>query len=73
MSRSAFRACCSIWPPTALMNVAAFGVLIFCPADINQPATSAETFEDIAGTGPKAHRSRTWPWPSAASASSAFR
>jgi NADH-quinone oxidoreductase subunit N len=32
-----------------LMNVGAFGSLILLPSRGNQPATSAETFEDIAG------------------------
>jgi NADH-quinone oxidoreductase subunit N len=34
-----------------LMNVAAFGVLILLPARTPQPATSAETFDDLAGLG----------------------
>ncbi|MGD0460967.1 MAG: NADH-quinone oxidoreductase subunit N [Tepidisphaeraceae bacterium] len=34
-----------------LMNVAAFGVLILLPSRLHQPATSAETFDDIAGAG----------------------
>jgi NADH-quinone oxidoreductase subunit N len=34
-----------------LMNVAAFGVLILLPGRSNQPATSAETFDDLAGLG----------------------
>jgi len=34
-----------------LMNVAAFGVLILLPSRLNQPAMSAETFDDIAGAG----------------------
>ncbi|HEX4053186.1 MAG TPA: NADH-quinone oxidoreductase subunit N [Tepidisphaeraceae bacterium] len=34
-----------------LMNVAAFGVLILLPGRLNQPFTSAETFDDIAGAG----------------------
>jgi NADH-quinone oxidoreductase subunit N len=34
-----------------LMNVAAFGVLILLPGRSTQPATSAETFDDIAGAG----------------------
>jgi NADH-quinone oxidoreductase subunit N len=36
-----------------LMNVAAFGVLILLPSRTNQVATSAETFEDLAGLGRK--------------------
>ncbi len=36
-----------------IMNAAAFGVLMLLPARNPQPATSAETFEDIAGTGRK--------------------
>jgi NADH-quinone oxidoreductase subunit N len=36
-----------------LMNVAAFGVLILLPSRLNQPSTSAETFEDLAGVGRK--------------------
>jgi len=36
-----------------IMNAAAFGVLMLLPARNNQPATSAETFEDIAGAGRK--------------------
>jgi NADH-quinone oxidoreductase subunit N len=34
-----------------LMNIGAFGVLILLPSRGNQPATSAETFDDIAGLG----------------------
>jgi NADH-quinone oxidoreductase subunit N len=34
-----------------LMNVAAFGVLILLPGRSNQAATSAETFDDLAGLG----------------------
>jgi NADH-quinone oxidoreductase subunit N len=34
-----------------MMNVAAFGVLILLPSRGRQPATSAETFEDLAGQG----------------------
>ncbi|MGA2582063.1 MAG: NADH-quinone oxidoreductase subunit N [Tepidisphaeraceae bacterium] len=34
-----------------LMNVGAFGVLILLPARHEAPATSAETFDDIAGQG----------------------
>jgi NADH-quinone oxidoreductase subunit N len=34
-----------------VMNVAAFGVLILLPGRSNQPATSAETFDDLAGLG----------------------
>jgi NADH-quinone oxidoreductase subunit N len=34
-----------------LMNVAVFGVLILLPGRSNQPATSAETFDDLAGLG----------------------
>ncbi|HEX3984905.1 MAG TPA: NADH-quinone oxidoreductase subunit N, partial [Acidisoma sp.] len=34
-----------------LMNVAVFGVLILLPGRSTQPATSAETFDDIAGLG----------------------
>jgi NADH-quinone oxidoreductase subunit N len=36
-----------------IMNAAAFGVLMLLPARENRPASSAETFEDIAGTGRK--------------------
>jgi NADH-quinone oxidoreductase subunit N len=36
-----------------IMNVAAFGVLMLLPARIAKPATSAETFEDLAGAGRK--------------------
>jgi NADH-quinone oxidoreductase subunit N len=36
-----------------LMNVAVFGVLILLPSRTPAPATSAETFEDIAGLGRK--------------------
>jgi NADH-quinone oxidoreductase subunit N len=36
-----------------IMNAAAFGVLMLLPARDNRPASSAETFEDIAGTGRK--------------------
>ena len=36
-----------------LMNIAAFGVLILLPSRNSQPATSAETFEDLAGMGRK--------------------
>jgi NADH-quinone oxidoreductase subunit N len=34
-----------------IMNVAAFGVLMLLPARTARPASSAETFEDIAGAG----------------------
>jgi NADH-quinone oxidoreductase subunit N len=34
-----------------LMNIGAFGVLILLPSRQNQPATSAETFDDLAGLG----------------------
>jgi NADH-quinone oxidoreductase subunit N len=34
-----------------LMNVAAFGVLILLPSRLNQPATTAETYDDLAGMG----------------------
>jgi NADH:ubiquinone oxidoreductase subunit 2 (subunit N) len=34
-----------------IMNAAAFGVLMMLPSRQNQPATSAETFEDLAGAG----------------------
>lgn len=34
-----------------IMNVAAFGVLILLPGRSTQPATSAETFDDLAGLG----------------------
>jgi NADH-quinone oxidoreductase subunit N len=34
-----------------LMNVAAFGVLILLPGRGGEPATSAETFDDLAGVG----------------------
>jgi NADH-quinone oxidoreductase subunit N len=34
-----------------IMNVAAFGVLMSLPARTARPASSAETFEDLAGTG----------------------
>jgi NADH-quinone oxidoreductase subunit N len=34
-----------------IMNVAAFGVLMLLPARESRPATSAETFEDLAGAG----------------------
>jgi NADH-quinone oxidoreductase subunit N len=34
-----------------IMNVAAFGVLMLLPSRGSRPATSAETFEDLAGTG----------------------
>ncbi len=34
-----------------IMNAAAFGVLMLLPSRDNKPATSAETFEDIAGSG----------------------
>ena len=34
-----------------IMNVAAFGVLMLLPSRSNKPATSAETFDDIAGAG----------------------
>jgi NADH-quinone oxidoreductase subunit N len=34
-----------------LMNIGAFGVLIMLPSRQNLPATSAETFEDLAGQG----------------------
>ena len=36
-----------------ITNVAAFGVLLLLPSRHNRPATSAETFEDIAGQGRK--------------------
>jgi NADH-quinone oxidoreductase subunit N len=36
-----------------VMNVIAFGVLQLLPSRTNRPATSAETFEDIAGQGRK--------------------
>ena len=36
-----------------IMNAAAFGVLMLLPSRDNKPATSAETFEDLAGTGRK--------------------
>ena len=36
-----------------IMNAGAFGVLMLLPSRDNKPATSAETFEDIAGTGRK--------------------
>ena len=36
-----------------IMNAAAFGVLMMLPARQVQPATSAETFEDLAGAGRK--------------------
>jgi len=36
-----------------LMNVGAFGVLILLPSRRNIPATSAETFDDLAGLGHK--------------------
>jgi NADH-quinone oxidoreductase subunit N len=36
-----------------LTNIAAFGVLILLPARNEQPATSAETFDDLAGLGRK--------------------
>jgi NADH-quinone oxidoreductase subunit N len=36
-----------------LMNVGAFGVLILLPSRQNLPATSAETFDDLAGQGRK--------------------
>jgi NADH-quinone oxidoreductase subunit N len=36
-----------------ITNVAAFGVLQLLPSRHNRPATSAETFEDIAGQGRK--------------------
>jgi NADH-quinone oxidoreductase subunit N len=36
-----------------IMNAAAFGVLMLLPSRDNKPATSAETFEDIAGAGRK--------------------
>jgi NADH:ubiquinone oxidoreductase subunit 2 (subunit N) len=35
------------------MNTAAFGVLMLLPSRLNHPATSAETFEDLAGQGRK--------------------
>ncbi len=34
-----------------IMNTAAFGVLMLLPSRLNHPATSAETFEDLAGQG----------------------
>ncbi len=34
-----------------VMNTAAFGVLILLPSRINAPATTAETYDDIAGQG----------------------
>jgi NADH-quinone oxidoreductase subunit N len=34
-----------------IMNVGAFGVLMLLPGNSTKPATSAETFEDLAGTG----------------------
>lgn len=34
-----------------MMNVAAFGVLLMLPSRSDRPATSAETFDDLAGTG----------------------
>lgn len=34
-----------------IMNVAAFGVLMLLPSRSGKPATSAETFEDLAGMG----------------------
>jgi NADH-quinone oxidoreductase subunit N len=34
-----------------IMNVSAFGVLMLLPGKSNKPATSAETFEDLAGAG----------------------
>jgi NADH-quinone oxidoreductase subunit N len=34
-----------------IMNVGAFGVLMLLPSRSNKPATSAETFDDLAGTG----------------------
>src|SRR5205085_5192432 len=37
-----------------IMNAAAFGVLILLPGRDNPPATSAETFDDLAGQG-RAH------------------
>jgi NADH-quinone oxidoreductase subunit N len=36
-----------------LMNITAFGVLILLPSRQNLPATSAETFDDLAGLGRK--------------------
>ena len=36
-----------------LMNIAAFGVLQLLPSRHNRPATTAETFEDLAGQGRK--------------------
>jgi NADH-quinone oxidoreductase subunit N len=36
-----------------ITNIAAFGVLLLLPSRHNRPATSAETFEDIAGQGRK--------------------
>jgi NADH-quinone oxidoreductase subunit N len=36
-----------------IMNSGAFGVLMLLPARHDRPATSAETFEDLAGTGRK--------------------
>jgi NADH-quinone oxidoreductase subunit N len=36
-----------------LMNAAAFGVLMLLPSKSNQPATTAETYDDLAGAGRK--------------------
>lgn len=36
-----------------IMNVAAFGVLMLLPSRTGKPATSAETFEELAGAGRK--------------------
>ncbi len=36
-----------------IMNAGAFGVLLLLPSRTNRPATSAETYEDIAGQGRK--------------------
>jgi len=34
-----------------IMNAGAFGVLLLIPSRLNRPATSAETYEDLAGQG----------------------
>src|SRR5262245_42463943 len=34
-----------------IMNIGAFGVLMLLPSKSNKPATSAETFDELAGTG----------------------
>jgi NADH-quinone oxidoreductase subunit N len=34
-----------------IMNAGAFGVLLLLPSRLNRPATSAETYEDLAGQG----------------------